>query len=91
MAAIRQGQGRPAAGATGLVIDQRFLIQPENRLGDLGGLPCFQAEDRRGLSGAVVALRTAAAAPPRARLDAFVQSHHESLLAPLAHGAAGSA
>ena len=91
MAAIRQGQGRPAGGAASLVIDERFLIQPEARVGDLGGLPCFQAEDRRGLAGPVVASRASAAAPPRARLNAYLQARHDSLLAPLAHGAAGSA
>ena len=91
MAAIRQGQGRPAGGAAGLVIDERFLVQPDARLADLGGLPCFQAEDRREVAGAVVALRAMAAAPPRARLNSYQAAHHDALLSPLAHGAAGSA
>ncbi len=91
MAAIRQGQGRPAGGAASLVVDERFLVQPEARLADFGGLSCFQAEDRRGLAGPVVALRALAAAPPRAKLNAHQAAHHEALISPLAHGAAGSA
>jgi eukaryotic-like serine/threonine-protein kinase len=91
MAADKQGRGRPAGDPAVLIIDDRFRISPGSQLADLGGLACFQAEDRRGLAGEVVALRANAFTPPRPKLSAFLQAQHEGMLAPLAHGVAGSA
>ena len=72
-----------------LTIDDRFHILPGSPLADLGGCPCFQANDQRGLAGEVVAIRTGLTAPPRPKLSGFMQARHEALLSPLAHGAAG--
>ena len=91
MAAIGQEQGRPASGPSALAIDERYSVLPDAPLADLGGHACFRAQDRRGSTGRVVALRATIHAPPRPRLSAFMQSHHDALLAPLAHGPAGSA
>ena len=86
-----QEQGRPSGDASALVIDERFTVLPQAPLADLGGVRCFRAKDRRGSAGGVVALRASPTAPPRPRLPAFAQAHHEALLPLLAHGAAGSA
>ena len=91
MAASGQEQGRSSGDASALVIDERFTVLPQAPLADLGGVRCFHAKDRRGAAGGVVALRAGPTAPPRPRLSAFAQAHHEALLPPLAHGAAGSA
>lgn len=85
------GQERPPGQPAGLVIDDRFSVLPDVPLADLGGLACFQAQDRRGIAGGVVALRTNPTAPPRPKLLGFLQASHEALLSPLGHGAAGSA
>ena len=74
-----------------LTIDDRFSVLPDLPLAELGGCPCFQARDQRGLAGPVVAIRTSLTAPPRPKLAVFMQAQHEALLSPLAHGAAGDA
>ena len=91
MAAIGQEQDRSAADPSALAIDERYSVLPHAPLADLGGHACFRAKDRRANTGRVVALRASPTAPPRPRLSAFVQTHNDALLAPLAHGAAGSA
>ena len=80
-----------AGNAAGLAIDDRFRVLTGMQLADLGGHACFEAQDRRGIAGEVVALRMDPGAPARARLAAFGQLRHEALLSPLAHGAAGGA
>jgi hypothetical protein len=94
MATDRHGpekQSRSAGHPATLIIDDRFRVVPASQLADFGGHACFQAQDRRGLAGEVVALRASPAAPPRPKLPAFLQTHHDGLLTPLAHGAAGGA
>lgn len=91
MAASGQDQDGSAGDSAALAIDDRYSVLPYAQLADLGGHACFRAKDRRGAAGGVVALRASPTAPPRPRLSGFVQTHHEALLPPLAHGAAGSA
>src|ERR1700712_2803176 len=81
----------PSCMTANLTIDDRFSVLPDLPLAALGGCPCFQARDQRGLAGPVFAIRTSPTAPPRPRLPAFMQARHEALLSPLAHGVAGSA
>ncbi|WP_428393380.1 hypothetical protein [Lichenicoccus sp.] len=74
-----------------LVLDDRFRILPGVPAGSLAGHVCVAAEDKRGIGGNLVALRTEPLAPPRAALGRFMHADHEAMLSPLAYGAAGGA
>ncbi|TLU71278.1 serine/threonine-protein kinase [Lichenicoccus roseus] len=80
---------QPSAGPVPIIAD-RYLVLASAPRGEIGGVSACKAEDRRGLSGELLALKVMRDAPCRPRLPVYIDLRHEGLLAPLASGFIGN-
>ena len=80
---------QPSAGPVPMIADRYSVLASAPR-GEIGGVSACKAEDRRGLSGELLALKVMRDAPCRPRLPVYIDLRHEGLLAPLASGFIGN-